>query len=178
MRCDNAPLEVRIMKRFGVFMAFAAVMALMPTGLAEGKRPLQSDTTHTPGTEFVYPYLQTWEGPITGGLIDEGETGWIEWWTDVETWTAWPYLVAEAPLPNATHYEYEVRIYTEKGGDLILKAASHGTTTLANTTWRANGVVVEAPDHPDLVGRRVHESGRFLMGPEGPISGNSIFRIN
>ena len=171
------------MKKFGrlLVLALLAVVALLPVGLAQSKGPVRSETTHTPGTGFEYPMLEAWEGPITGDI-----DGWIEWWIDVETWTAWPSVSTGQLPPNASHYTHEVRIYNqeEEPRILILKTTEHGTTTMANTSWRANGEVVFAnpeflPDGlPDLVGRRVHESGRFTVGPTGPIDGTSIFRIN
>jgi hypothetical protein len=177
---ENASPEVEgkdtRMKRLSSMLVMAAVLlALLPASLALANAPSQSTTTHTPGTGFVYPYLEVWEGPIEGDI-----DGWIEWWIDVETWTAWPYIVALEPPPNASHYTMVVKIYDSEGGTLILETLEHGTTTMANTTWRANGTVTYADEtvFPGWEGRRVHESGTFTMGPTGPVEGTSIFRIN
>ncbi len=167
-------------RRFVVLAAaltLATAMAI-PAGAAKPGPLLQGTTSHTPGSDFNYPYLEAWEGPITIGDFN----GWIEWWINVETWTAWPYVTAEPPLPppNASHYEMMVLIFAEEGdGDPILVTMEHGTTTLANTTWRANGWVETASGYfSGWEGRRVHESGEFVMGPTAPVSGTSIFRIN
>ncbi len=164
------------MRRLGSLLVVSALLlALLPAGLAQAKAPLRSETTHTPGTEFVPPYLQAWEGPISGDI-----NGWIEWWIDVETWTAWPYILAGDPPPNVSHYTMKVKVYDRDGGTLILETLERGTTTMANTSWRANGTVIYA--HPGLFpgweGRRVHEKGRFVVGVGGPESGWSSFRVN
>jgi hypothetical protein len=153
----------------------AVLLALLPAGLAQANAPLRGNTAHTPGTGFDYPYLEAWEGPISGDV-----NGWIEWWIDVETWTAWPYILAGEPLPNASHYTMKVKIYDSEGGALVLETLERGTTTLANTTWRANGVVTYADTtlFPGWEGRRVHERGTFTMGADGPEEGTSSFRIN
>lgn len=164
------------MKKFGSLLVVAAVaLALLPAGLAQAKSPqLKVTTFHTPGTEFAYPYLEAWEGPVSGDI-----DGWIEWWIDVESWTAWDEILAEEPLPNASHYTVIARIYEYEDGPLLLETLEHGTTTLANTTWRANGVVTKASqEFASWIGRNVHESGEFTMGPMGPVEGTSDFRIN
>lgn len=169
------------MKKLGRLIGLVSVMVLLPAGPVDADRPLESETSHTPGTEFVYPMLEGWEGPITGGVVDlleDDGTGWIEWWFDVETWTAWPYVSNGELPPNASHYRQQVRIYDHEGGELLLVTEEHGTTTLANTSWRANGEVVHCDQLPELVGRTVHESGRFTIGPFGPEYGESIFRLN
>ena len=158
-----------------MFVVAAVLLALLPVGLAQAMAPLRSTTDHTPGTSgFDGPYLEVWEGTISGDI--EGQ---IEWWIDVRTWTAWPYIIAEEPLPNASHYTMVVKIY-DPNGTLVMETLEHGTTTSANTTWRANGVVTYADPElfPGWEGRRVHESGDFIMGANGPESGTSIFRLN
>jgi hypothetical protein len=164
------------MKRLISMLAVAGLLlALLPAGLAQAKAPLQGTSAHTPGTDFVYPYLEAWEGPIDGDI-----EGWIEWWIDVETWTAWPYILAGETSPNASHYTMKVKIYDSEGGSLLVETLERGTTTLANTTWRANGVVTYADEtlFPGWEGRRVHESGHFIMGATGPLEGTSTFRLN
>ena len=160
-----------------MLVVLLVMLALLPAGLAQAKSQVRGTTAHTPGTSGfegpLSPYLETWEGTISGDI--EGR---IEWWIDVRTWTAWPYILAEEPLPNATHYTQKVKIYDAEG--LVLETLEHGTTTLANTTWRANGVVTFARKGSNFdgwEGRRVHESGDFIMGPDGPVSGMSLFRI-
>jgi hypothetical protein len=62
--------------------------------------------------------------------------------------------------------------------DLLLVTFEHGTTTTANSTWRANGVVTEASGAlEEWQGRRVHESGSFWPD-DGSLAGESIFRLN
>jgi hypothetical protein len=169
-------------RRILIVVVLAVGLALVPAGLAQAKAPLRGETDHWPGTCFEGPYLQAWEGTISVGDFD----GWIEWWIDVETWTAWDELTdpAQPPLPNASHYTMKVLIYDDEpetcaDSNPVLATLEHGTTTLANTTWRANGVVTEANGFfSGWDGRRVHESGEFIMGPTGPVSGVSIFRIN
>lgn len=164
------------MKRLSSMLVVSALLlALLPAGMALAKAPLRSTTDHTPGTGGLeYPLLNAWEGTISGDI-----DGTIEWWIDVTTWTAWPYILAREPLPNASHYTMVVKIYD---GDehLIMETMEHGTTTTANTTWRANGVVTYADPglFPGWQGRRVHESGDFIMGENGPVSGTSLFRVN
>ena len=175
--------ETKMKKKLSSLMVLAVVLALLPAGQLQAKAPqLKAETTHTPGAQFEFPYLQGWAGTFTEGPFPGGST--IEWWFDVTTWTAWDELTdpTAPPLPNASQYTMIVRIYDSANPEtrtLLLETLEHGTTTLANTTWRANGVVTEAyGDFSGWVGRSVHERGEFIMGPEGPVSGTSSFRIN
>jgi hypothetical protein len=175
------------MKRLSVLLLVAALaLTLLSAVPAHAKEPLRATTTHEQpiGPVMDFPYLLGW----VGGIHDDID-GCIEWWIDVRTWTAWPYILAELPPPNATHYTEKVEIYNTPwvpgqqqcvGGeaDLLLRTLGQGTTTMANTTWRANGVVVKANGaFSHWLGRRVHESGQFDVTTT-PWAGTSLFRIN
>jgi hypothetical protein len=84
---------------------------------------------------------------------------------------------------QASQYEMIVEIWdVYPGGTLLLATMEHGTTTMANTRWRANGqvtFVAEGSAFDGWDGRSVHERGRFVTDAAGaPLSGTSIFRLN
>jgi hypothetical protein len=160
-----------------VALTVAMAMAI-PAGAAK-PAPSLSGTSHhdAGGGDIGLPdfQFQAWEGTISFG----DEVFDIEWWFDVNTWTAWPPVFGEFP-PNASQYTMEVRVF-DKDGKTVLRTLEHGTTTIANLTWRANGKVVHAEGFFEgWEGRRVHESGVFVMHDSGffPVSGDSSFRIN
>jgi hypothetical protein len=158
-------------------VALTVAMAMgIPAGAAKPAPSLSGTTIHTPGAGPIdLPYFQAWVGTISIGDEDFD----IEWWFDVNTWTAWPPVPLVLP-PNASQYTMKVMVFDEEGTK-VLETLEHGTTTIANTTWRANGKVVYAEGFFDgWLGRRVHESGEFIMHPSGlfPVSGVSSFRIN
>lgn len=166
------------MKRLSVLLLVAALALVMLSAVpAHAKEPLRAETTH----EFVglveFPYMLGWTGEITGDI-----DGCIEWWFDLRTWTP---ADPESPA-QASHYEMVVTIYDstwESGqqrceGELLLETLERGTTTMANTTWRANGVVTTANGaFSHWLGRQVHESGEFVATVD-PWTGTSLFRIN
>jgi len=162
------------MRKLGSLILLGALtMALLPAAPALAKKPLQAETTYTldlTNTE-VDGYLLAWTGSIDGDIV-----GHIEWWIELATWTA----VTNPDSPaQAAHYTMKTLIYDERGGTLILETLENGTTTMANTSWRANGVVTYADPvlFPGWDGRQVHESGRFSVDVF-PWEGTSIFRLN
>jgi hypothetical protein len=170
---DSSRKETIKMRRlFSLILLSALIVALLPAAPALAKEPLQAETTHTlDTTQVVDGYLLAWAGSIDGDIV-----GHIEWWIELATWTA----VTNPDSPaQATHYTQKVLIYDERGGTLILQTLESGTTTMANTSWRANGVVTYADPilFPGWEGRRVHESGRFSVDVF-PWEGTSTFRIN
>ena len=162
------------MRRFGSLILLGAlVMALLPAAPALAKKPLKADTTYTLDTTntVVDGHLMAWTGTITGDI-----EGYIEWWIELATWTN----VTDPDSPRqASHYTMKTLIYDERGGTLILQTLESGTTTMANTSWRTNGVVTYAdPDlFPGWDGRKVHESGTFSIDVF-PWEGTSGFRLN
>ena len=173
------------MKRLSVLLLVAALaLTLLSAIPAHAKKPFRAATTHEQpiGPIFDGVYLLGWVGEIHGDEIN----GCIEWWIDVTTWKNSPF----APTPaQASHYTEKVEIYDSPwvsgqqqcvGGedDLLLRTLGQGTTTMANTTWRANGVVIAANGvYEDWLGRRVHESGQFDVTTT-PWEGTSLFRLN
>jgi hypothetical protein len=159
------------MRRIGSLVLFAAViLALLPVGAAHAKAPLVGATVHTfDGSEFREVdgvlYLRAWVGEID---VD-GDAAFDY---DITWWIALP--LREAGV--TTHYTMVVEIH--EGETLLLATQEHGTTTTANSTWRANGVVTEAYGAlEEWQGRRVHESGSFWPD-DGSLAGESIFRLN
>ena len=161
------------MRRFGSLILLGAlVMALLPAAPALAKEPLQAETTHTLSDLYeVDGFLLGWTGTIEGDI-----NGYIEWWFEAATWT---FLTKPDSPAQASHYTHKVLIYDEPGGTLILETLENGTTTMANTTWRANGVVTYADPilFPGWEGRKVHESGSFSIAVL-PWEGTSSFRLN
>jgi hypothetical protein len=171
---DSSRKETIKMRRLGILVVLAALtMALLPAAPALAKKPLRAETTHTLDitNTVVDGYLLAWVGSIDGDI-----NGCIEWWIELATWTA----VTNPDSPSqASHYTMKTRIYDECGGTLILETLERGTTTMANTSWRANGVVTYADPtlFPGWDGRRAHERGRFSIDVF-PWEGTSTFRLN
>jgi hypothetical protein len=167
------------MRKIGALLLMGALtVALLPATPALAKKPLQATTEHTlapPGPPDADGYVLAWVGTI------DGDIEWcIEWWIELATWTN--ITKPDSPA-QASHYTQKTRIY-EVGAcgvqeGLILETLERGTTTMANTSWRANGVVTYAdPDlFPGWEGRRVHERGRFSVDVF-PWTGKSTFRLN
>ncbi len=155
-----------------LLVALTVVLVLLPAGLAQATSPLQGETTHTlvVPPQFDGVYMLAWQGTISGDI-----NGSIEWWIDTTTWTAFPEPKNPA---QASHYTMKVKIYDSQGV-LLLETREHGTTTVANTSWRANGVVVYADSShfPGWEGRSVHERGDFTMAVF-PWQGTSSLRLN
>ena len=170
------------MRKLGALILLAALtVALLPAGTALAQKPLRADTGHDLVVPPVFDgdYMLAWEGSITGDI-----EGCIQWWMDTTTWTSFP--VPKNPA-QASHYTVKTLIYDGgcDDGDLILETLGRGTTTMANMSWRANGVVVFAdPDlFPGWEGRSVHQRGTFDMEFHKlgfPIwgEGTSTFRLN
>jgi hypothetical protein len=169
------------MKRLSVLLLVAALaLTLLSAVPAHAKEPLRAETTHQqPVTVQVEgDFMLGWIGGIDGEI-----NGCIEWWIDLTTWKNSPF----APTPaQASHYTEKVEIYDSTWvsgqqqceGALLLRTLGQGTTTMANTTWRANGVVVKANGaFSHWLGRQVHESGQFDVTTT-PWEGTSLFRIN
>lgn len=163
------------MRKLGILMVVSALaVAMLPAGAAVAQEPIRGETDHVLDlTNTVEDgYLLAWVGTIEGDI-----DGCIEWWIELATWTN----VTRPDHPGqASHYTMKTRVYGgESCGTLVLETIERGTTTMANTSWRANGHVTYAdPDHyPGWQGRRVHESGRFSVEMY-PFEGTSTFRIN
>jgi hypothetical protein len=169
------------MRKIGALLLLGALtVALLPAAPALAKKPLRAETEHTlqpPGTIDAEGYMLAWMGTIDGDI-----EGCIEWWIELATWTN----VTKPDSPaQASHYTEKTLIYDECGGTLILETLERGITTMANTSWRANGVVTYADENlfPGWEGRRLHESGQFEMefdnlGFPAWAEGTSIFRLN
>lgn len=173
------------MRKLGALILLAALtVALLPAGAALAQEPLRADTDHNLVVPPVFDgdYMLGWEGTITGDI-----EGCIQWWFDTTTWTSFPEPKNPA---QASHYTEKTLIYAVVDGactdTLILETLERGTTTMANMSWRSNGVVVFADStlFPGWEDRRVHQSGTFDMEfhPElgFPIwgEGTSTFRLN
>lgn len=166
------------MRKLGALLLLGALtVALLPAAPALAKSPLQAETTHTLDltNTVVDGYLLAWVGTIDGDI-----EGCIEWWIEVATWTD---TTKPGSPAQASHYTGMTRIY-ELGAcgvedDLILETLERGTTTMANTSWRENGVVTYADEDlfPGWEGRRVHQRGRFSVDVF-PYEGTSTFRLN
>jgi len=162
------------MRKLGALLLLGALtVALLPAAPALAKKPLQAETEHTLDltNTVVDGYLLAWVGTIDGDI-----DGHIEWWIELATWTA----VTNPDSPaQASHYTMKTVIYDEPGGTLILETLENGTTTMANTSWRANGVVTYADPilFPGWDGRKVHERGHFSVDVF-PWEGTSTFRLN
>ncbi|MCL1587317.1 MAG: hypothetical protein M3092_02780 [Actinomycetia bacterium] len=162
------------MRRLGALLLLGALtVALLPAAPALAKNPLQAETEYTLDltNTVVDGYLLAWVGTIDGDI-----EGCIEWWIELATWTN--ITKPDSPA-QAGHYTMKTLIYDECGGTLILETRESGTTTMANTSWRTNGVVTYADPilFPDWDGRRVHEGGRFSVDVF-PWEGTSAFRLN
>jgi hypothetical protein len=162
------------MRKIGALLLMGALtVALLPAAPALAKEPLQATTVHTlaaPAPPDADGYVLAWVGTIEGDI-----EGCIEWWIELATWTN--TTKPDSPA-QASHYTQKIKIYDECGGSLILETLERGTTTMANMSWRANGVVTYAdPDlFPGWEGRLVHERGRFFL--PFPWHGTSTFRLN
>lgn len=156
------------MRRIVALLAAMTLVMALP-GVAHAKAPLQATTIHTLAMNAEDgAYVLAWTGTISGDI-----SGTIEWWIDTTTWTA--MLNPDSPA-QASHYTMKTKVYS--GDLLILETLEDGTTTMANQTWRANGVVTYADEElfPGWEGRRVHERGEFYLTV--PWTGNSTFRVN
>jgi hypothetical protein len=164
--------KMRKLSALVLLAAFAVV--LLSAGSAVAKGPLQAETGHTLDITNTVDdgYLLAWVGTIDGDI-----DGCVEWWVELATWTA----VTKPDSPSqASHYTMKTLIYDDECGEtLILETLERGTTTMANTSWRANGVVTYAdPDlFPGWNGRQVHERGQFSVDVF-PWTGTSTFRLN
>ena len=161
------------MKRLGSLLVLTLLITLLPAGPTLAQSPLRAETSHVLVVPPVFDgdHMLAWQGPISGDI-----NGWIEWWIDTTTWTTFPEPTNPA---QASHYTMTTKIYDAPGGTLILETLEHGTTTTANWTWRANGVVLYADPilFPGWEGRRVHESGETNTDVF-PWTGTSDFRLN
>ncbi len=160
-------------------LALTVIVALLPVGIAQAKRPLAGTTAY----EFVGHLgildaagrLLAWEG-TTSGDID----GVIRWWAEP----------GDRFTGQAHHYSLRMEILDPTGTELLLAAEMSGSTTARhekNSNWRENGVVTEtSAELASWLGRHVHESGHFtwqvIDTPDGPVTlpeaGTSIFRVN
>ena len=159
------------MKRTLTLLLAVTLLAALPVAAAQADAPVRSTTSH----DLVFPpvfdgdYMLAWQGTISGDI-----EGTIEWWIDTTTWTA--MLRPDSPA-QASHYSMKTVIKDGEGA-LLIETLEKGTTTMANQTWRANGVVTKAyGDYAHLAGRQVHERGEFRTDVF-PWKGDSTFRIN
>jgi len=151
----------------------ALMLALVPAAPAQAKKPLVATTFHVLDTTntVVNGYMLGWVGEIDidGDEVPDAD---IVWWLELENWVT---------TGQASHYPSIGEIWDSyPDGQVLLATEGRGTTTMTNTTWRANSVVTYA--RPGSVfdgwqGRNVHESGQFDV-TEFPWTGTSIFRLN
>lgn len=166
-------------KKIGLLLAVALVTAALPAGLAQARAPLSGviEYEQVLAPTFDGTYLLAWEGTISGDI-----EGCVEWWIDTATWTAWPYILAGEPVPNATHYTEYVVVFNCQTREMYLEMLGYGngTTTLANASWRDNGVVIGAyGEFSEWEGRRVHQRGTVTFtAPPDPWFGTGTFRVN
>jgi hypothetical protein len=172
--------ETTEMRKLGALILLAALtVALLPAGTALAQKPTRATTTHDLAVAPVVEgdYKLAWQGTITGDI-----NGCIQWWTDITTWT----VITKPTSPaQASHYTEKTVVFEGPCGTsrIILETLERGTTTMANMSWRSNGVVVAA-DNPDWVGRSVHQRGTFEMtfdeesGLPNWGEGKSTFRLN
>lgn len=169
------------MRKVGALFSLAVLtLALLPAAPALAQKPHRADTAHELAVpRFDGDYMLAWEGTITGDI-----SGCVQWWLDTTTWTTFP--VPKNPAV-ASHYMAKTLVFDGECGEsrIILETLERGTTTMANMSWRSNGVVVSADSglFPGWVGRSVHERGRFDMtfGSDGLPNwgeGTSTFRVN
>ena len=164
------------MKKFNLVLAVLVfVMALVPTGVVEAKRPFRATIFYDfrgaddPPEFDSEGRLLVWEGTISGP--DIGGTRTIKWWG-----------VPSTPTTGQVFHFIE-RWEILDGEDLLLAGDDKGTTTARhgkNTIWRTNGIVTDADEAFEIwIGRHVHMGGDVTWeAPGTPDFGNGIFRIN
>ena len=159
------------MKKTLTLLLAMTLLVALPVGGAHADAPVRGVTSHDLVVPPVFDgdYMLAWQGQISGDI-----NGTIEWWIDTTTWTA--MLKPDSPA-QAAHYSMKT-VIRDCGGNLLIETLERGTTTMANTTWRANGVITVANgDFAHLLGRQVHERGEFRTDVF-PFTGTSSFRIN
>jgi hypothetical protein len=155
-----------------VLLILVLLLALIPIGMAQAKKPFRATTTHTFVGTVVDGRFIFWEGEITGDI-----EGTIRWWGDPGGLQV---------TGQASHYDMFLEIVKidEFGNEHVLLAGEDSGTTTArhgkNSNWRTNGIVTYADeDFASWLGRHVHQSGHFWWTAGGaPEAGTSIFRIN
>ena len=167
------------MKRLILLLsAFALILALVPAGMVQAKKPAPT-LTGTTEYDFVGHLgifdaegrLLCWKGTISGDI-----EGVIRWWMVLPT----------KKTGQASHFveRFEIWDSDEVDAELLLAVDEEGTTTVChgkNTVWRANGIVTEAyGEFEDWIGRQTHNSGdaTWLIPGILPLDGDGIFRVN
>ena len=176
-----------------LFIALIIILMLVPSCVAQAKKPLEFDTTYTfsaiadPPSDPVVcdigkglAWVGTVEGTVEGVPVNGNIYYCMHSPDDLD------YNRLEG---NTNHWEdavFEIWV----GGVLVLRGEESGSTTAdpgKDGIWQANGIVTEASEEfEDWIGRQVHDGGEFtwtvIETPDGPLtipeSGGGEFRTN
>jgi hypothetical protein len=163
-----------VKKSILVLVILVLLLALLPAGVAQAKKPLHCDLYYewfgASDPDFGDRFV-TWKGTISGDI--EGTIVWF------------PGLEPMVFTGQASHYDGSWEIWEEAGGNMLLAGYGYGSSTARhgkNSNWRTNDVITDAGvGYEDWIGRHVHQSGNFEWADITiglPSHGWGIFRAN
>ena len=150
------------MRKLSVFALMLSAVALVAASV-QAQSPLRCDMDL-----YFHDENPIWRGTISGDISGK------MYFTNVGTGKR------GNQEPGATIPFEEVWEITDEQGSMLLTGTDKGVVTLANSSYRMNGVVTDAaPGWAHLVNRRVHMSGYITWDPAtgAPLTAPGTFEV-